>query len=133
MTMHVREMVNCGNSPRMAIVQDLTIAVARGDVAAVREVVADDVVWEVVGGERFEGREAVAGMVARMGERRVTDLEIGEVLSHGKVAASSGVRTLADGSREAFCDMHTFTSSAKTGKVRRVMSYVIELSDTESR
>lgn len=127
MTMRVRDMVNCGNSPRMAIVQDLTIAVARGDSAAVLDVLADDVVWEMVGGERFEGREAVAGMVARMGERRVAELEIGDVLSHGKAGTASGVRTLADGSREAFCDVHTFTTAAKTGKVRRVMSYVIAL------
>jgi hypothetical protein len=111
----------------MGTVQHLTIAVSRGDAGAVLELVADDVVWDVVGKEQFERREAVAGMVAWMGERQVSGLEIGDVLSHGKAGACSGVRTLGDGKKEAFCDVHIFSSAAKTAKIRRVVSYVIEL------
>lgn len=53
---------DCGNSPKNVFVQELTIALAKGDTKFILKNVTDDVRWNVVGDKVMEGKENLVGV-----------------------------------------------------------------------
>ncbi|EAD3642352.1 hypothetical protein AFX28_15160, partial [Listeria monocytogenes] len=50
-------------------------------------------------------------------------LEIYQVITHGKFASINGVISLTNGTKVDFCDVYTFSNTAKSGKVKEIKSY----------
>ena len=48
---------DCGNSPKNIFVQDLTIALAKGDSKFVLDNVTDDIRWNRIGDELIDGKK----------------------------------------------------------------------------
>ena len=55
----------------------------------------------------------------------IESLEIDQVITHGKFASIHGVLSLKNGETVDFCDVYTFSNTAKTGKVKEIKSYKI--------
>lgn len=121
----VHQEPDCGNAPRREVLKDLVVAIATRDSDVVDALIADDVVWTLVGGETLTGRGAVTDWVAAGPE--VDELTFGSVLTHGRGASVDGVHRLVDESETGFSHVLRFSSTAKTAKISGVKSYLIDL------
>ena len=133
--MEIRLPADCGNAPRIGIVNDVLVAWARGDRDAVSAWLAEDVEWNVVGGATYQGRRSV---LQTLPEVRPDTLAIHTTISHGRFAACDATLTFSGqgagshaGSYEAgstsLSVMVRFTSAAAaTGRIAQVRAYVVK-------
>lgn len=119
--------VDCGNAPRKQVLKDFNIAFAAGDVDAVLSIVHDDIVWDIVGERRVEGKAAMRATLEAMKDSRATELHIHHIITHGNQAAAHGVLTFEGGMKYAFCDVYVFAGFSKTAELRQITSYGLEL------
>lgn len=97
---------NCGNSPKMEFLKEFNIAFAKGDVALITESVTDDIVWNINGDKKIEGKEKFTVGLEKMKSEKVSELVLEQILSHGKEGAVSGIMKMQDGKRYAFSDLY---------------------------
>ena len=115
----------CDNAPRKQIVIDFTVAVLKGQSDIIEEYAHEDIIWN-----HLKEQKETAGLNALLSDpnhekEKIDSLEIFQVITHGKFASINAVITLHDGSKIDFCDVYTFSSAAKSGKVEEVKSYTL--------
>ena len=115
---------NCGNSPKMEFLKEFNIAFAKGDVAFITECVTDDIVWNIIGDKKIEGKEKFTMEFEKMKSEKVSELILEQILSHGKEGAASGIMKMQDGKKYAFSELYVF-QGAKGTKIKSMTSYVI--------
>ncbi len=118
--------IGCGNSPRMALIRDFNIAMATGDAEAVLAWLDDDVVWNLVGTKRLDGKTEIARWLEGEAASPPTALELETILSHGKFASASGTISWRDGTW-AMSAVYVFRSAGKTAPIVRIDSFLIKL------
>lgn len=116
---------DCGNSPKNIFVQDLTIALAKGDSKFVLDNVTDDIRWNRIGDELIDGKNNFAEALKKSKDNKTAQLTIHHVATHGKAGAVNGTSKLKNGKTHAFCDVYEF-SNAKGTAIKEITSYIIE-------
>jgi len=116
---------DCGNSPKNALVESLTIALLKRDAGAVLANVTGDVEWRIAGGPVLRGRDAVVRALREDAKDGIASIRIDHALTHGRAGAVSGRVTFRGGRGFEFCDVHEL-SNAKGTSVSRITSYRIE-------
>ena len=117
-------MVHCGNSPKMERVIDLTVALAAKDADSVKSIVREDFVWKTVGKEDFISFEDLSQKLAERPD--VTAINVENALSHGKGAMCEGTLSFEGGDVLCFCNVFTFSSTAKDALVKEAHTYFIK-------
>lgn len=117
---------NCGNSPKMTFLKEFNIAFAKGNLEFLIENVTDDIVWNVIGDRKIEGKERFTEQLARMKSEKAKELIIDHILSHGKEGASSGTIKMQNGKKYAFSDFYVFKNTKSTD-LKSITSYIIEI------
>ncbi|WP_347174256.1 nuclear transport factor 2 family protein [Polaribacter uvawellassae] len=117
---------NCGNSPKMEFLKEFNIAFAKGNVEFITESVTDEIVWDIIGDRRIEGKEKFREELEKMKSKKTTELIIDQILSHGKEGATNGIMKIQNGKKYAFSDFYKF-KGAKVAKIKSITSYVIEI------
>lgn len=117
---------NCGNSPKMEFLKEFNIAFVKGNVEFITESVTDDIVWDIVGDRKIEGKEKFREELEKMKSEKATELRIDQILSHGKEGATNGIIKMQNGKKYAFSDFYKF-KGAKGSKIKSITSYVIGL------
>jgi hypothetical protein len=117
---------DCGNSPRKVFLKDLNIAFAKGEPALIRDNVADDISWQLVGDQDIRGKDAFVDAVMRMRGDNLKALTVATIITHGKEAAVNGEWLLENGNTYSFCDLYTF-QGAKGNTIKSIASYMIEV------
>lgn len=117
---------NCGNSPKNEILRDLTIASVKNEQDFFMDWMADDVVWEIIGDQRIEGKGNFEETLIMKMKDKVTELTIENVITHGKTGAVNGIVKLENNQHFAFCDIYTFKTHSKQSKIQSIASYIIE-------
>ncbi|GEK88271.1 hypothetical protein SAMN04488100_11817 [Alkalibacterium putridalgicola] len=117
-------MVHCGNSPKMERVIDLTVALAAKDADSVKSIVREDFVWKTVGQEALISFEDLSQKLAKRPD--VTEIKVENALSHGKGAMCEGTLNFEDGDVLSFCNVITFSSTAKDALVKEAHTYFIK-------
>ena len=115
---------DCGNSPKNIFLQNINIALAKGDTQFLLGSVTDDIGWNIVGQKVFQGKESFGKALEEMNKDRVAEITIQHVSSHGKAGAVNGTTVLENGKKLAFCHVFEF-SNTKGSSVRQITSYVI--------
>lgn len=115
--------VNCGNSPRAAMLRDFNIAFAMGNIDALLAEMDETIRWEMVGDQTIVGKQAVGEALRKMIMEPTAKVEIKAIITHGKLGAADGSMVFADGTQIAFCDVYVFSSPAPTGKLKEMRSY----------
>lgn len=118
--------VDCGNAPRKEVLRDFNVDLVSG-VPSALDLLQEDVVWEMVGGQRLVGPGAVADALAEMIGPEPQELHIHYIITHGTTAALNATLTRADGSKLAYCDVYLFTGGARTARIKQVTSYRLPL------
>jgi hypothetical protein len=119
----VQKRVDCANSPKNEVLQELTIAMARGNEARVREFLTTSFEWLPVGRQPVAGVDAVCKALLHYGPASV--LIIQHVISRGRSGAVDGVIEFG-AKRRAFCNVFDFENS-KGNRVRALTSYSVPL------
>ena len=117
---------NCGNSPKMEFLKELNIAFAKGNMELITESVTDEIVWNIIGDKKIDGKEKFIEELEKMKSNKVTELIIHQILSHGKEGASNGIMKMQNGKNYAFSDFYKF-KGAKGMKIESITSYIIEI------
>lgn len=115
---------NCGNSPKMEFLKDFNIAFAKGNVEFLIESVTDEIVWDIIGDKKIEGKENFVEELKKMKGEKATELILDQILSHGKEGAANGIIKMQNGKKYAFSDFYIF-NGAKGSKIKSITSYVI--------
>lgn len=114
----------CDNAPRKEIVIDFTVAILTKQSNIIKEYAHESIILHQLKEQiKLEGLSSL--IIALQDDKpiEVDCVEIEQVITHGKFASINGVLLLADGSTVNFCDVYTFSSAAKSGKVKEVKSY----------
>lgn len=117
---------NCGNSPKMKFIKEFNIAFAKGNLEFLMENVTDDIVWNIIGNKKIEGKEKFTEELKKMKSEKVIELIIEQILSHGKEGASNGIMKMKNGKKYAFSDFYVFKNTKSTD-LKLITSYVIEM------
>jgi hypothetical protein len=117
---------DCGNSPKNIFVQEITIALAKGDSKFILSNVTDDIRWNIIGDQLIEGKEHLAEAVGEMKKDTVEVLTIRHIATHGKAGAVDGTVRLENGKLGAFCDVYEFSNS-KGSAITEITSYFINI------
>lgn len=115
----------CDNAPRKQILIDFTVAVLSEQSNVIKAHAHENIMWH-----HLKEQKETTGLDALLTElnneaKRVDSLEIYQVITHGKFASINGVISRSDGVKIDFCDVYTFSSAAKSGKVKEVISYTL--------
>lgn len=111
---------DCGNSPKKKVLNELIIAMANRNSEEVLPLFAEDSSWRIVGGRQLSGKDDVAGYVS--GFPQIAELEILNIITHGKTAAANGRILTQDGVLHEFCHMFLFVSAGKN-TLREITTY----------
>lgn len=117
---------NCGNSPKMEFLKEFNIAFAEGNVKFLTESVTDEIIWNIIGDRKIEGKENFRGELKKMKEEKTTELILDQILSHGKEGAANGIIKTQNEKKYAFSDFYTFNNT-KGKKLKSITSYLIEI------
>ncbi|MCM4157826.1 DNA-binding protein [Gramella sp. AN32] len=117
---------SCGNSPKMEFLKNFNIAFAKGDLKFISESVTDEIVWNIIGKLRIEGKEQFSQELERLKSEQAKELIIDQILSHGKEGAVNGIIELKNGKKYAFSDFYKF-KGAKGVTIKSITTYVIEI------
>ena len=117
---------NCGNSPKMEFLRDFNIAFATGNVEFLFESVTEEIVWNIIGDKKIEGKDNFAAELDKMKDSKATELILDQILSHGKEGAANGFIKMQNDKKYAFSDFYIF-NGVKGSKIKSITSYVIEI------
>ncbi|MHA6261089.1 hypothetical protein ACXYMX_14475 [Sporosarcina sp. CAU 1771] len=114
----------CNNAPRKQIVLDFTVAVLMKQNDVITEYADETIVWwNIKDNTKIEGRSSLSSAWQSTDNDLIDVIEIYQVITHGKFASVNGLISLTNGSKIDFCDVYTFSSAAKSGRVMEVKSY----------
>ncbi|MCG1028453.1 hypothetical protein [Virgibacillus halodenitrificans] len=114
----------CDNAPRKQIVIEFTVAILKQQNDIVKEYADESIIWyQLKDNKKIEGQSSLITILQDENKEIVDCLEISQVITHGKYASINGVLTLANGTKIDFCDVYTFSNTARSGKVKEIKSY----------
>lgn len=109
---------DCGNSPKNKLAQDIAVGLETNDLDA--DLLGDEVVWRTSDGQEIAGADAIIAALGKLAAPKKVSVD--HAISHGKVGASNGVTTTANGDAQGFAHVITFTSTSAK-KIARIESY----------
>ncbi|MFA1822736.1 hypothetical protein ACDX78_21720 [Virgibacillus oceani] len=114
----------CDNAPRKQIIIDFTVAILKQQNEIITEYADESIIWyQLKDNKKIEGQRSFITTLQVENKNDIDCLEIYQVITHGKFASINGVISLADGRKVDFCDVYTFSNTAKSGKVKEIKSY----------
>lgn len=119
--------VDCGNAPKKQLLKEFTIATLQNNEDFCLEWLRDDIVWDIIGYQRLEGKNEWLAGFKQTNLQEVRELQIHNIITHGNVASLNGTIIFDDGHMIAFCDVYSFSGFGKKAKIKKVTSYVIPL------
>ncbi|WP_299092340.1 nuclear transport factor 2 family protein [uncultured Metabacillus sp.] len=118
---------DCGNAPKKVVLKEFIIALAKKDISFILENVSDDILWNKIGCEKIEGKDHFAEALQQINDSPVWEIQISNIITHGRSGAVNGTLLLEDNRKLEFCDVYMFTSAGKNSKIKEMTSYVIEI------
>ncbi|WP_232696469.1 nuclear transport factor 2 family protein [Brevibacillus daliensis] len=119
---------DCDNAPKKNLLKELNIAFAKKNIAFIIEHLADDVFWNIVGYKLIQGKDNIAENLRQMKNSNVLELQINNIITHGKSGAANGIFIFEQKKSYAFSNVYVFSGSAKNAKIKEITSYVIAVS-----
>lgn len=112
------------------LLKEFNEAFMRNDLDFILENLSDDIVWEIVGDKKMNGKEEVRMAMQEMKTIQTLDMQIFHTIIHGNTAAVDGSMKIkkSSGGIESFgfCDVYEFNGFKKP-KISRMTSYVLPL------
>lgn len=119
---------DCGNAPKKRVLKELIIACAKKDFSVVTEYTAENIEWNVVNDAVVTGRDKVIQALENKLTKKIIQIEILNIITHGHTAAANGTVELEDHSVYSFCNVYRFVSPGKN-KLKQITTYVIKMGE----
>lgn len=117
---------DCGNAPKKRVLKEFIIAFAKNDIGFITESLSENVTWNLINECIIQGRDHVVKEVENKLTRKIVELEIHKIITHGYTAAANGSVKLEDNSFYSFCNVYAFVSAGKN-TIKEITSYVIKM------
>ncbi len=117
---------DCGNAPKKLFVKDFNIACVQGDIEGALQMITDEAVWKIIGGDTHTGRTEIEEYLKSFAGLNVLELRLDNVISHGDRCAANGI-LISESRKLAFCNVYRFSSHAKDAKIKHIASYELEI------
>lgn len=111
---------------RKILLRKINEAFAKNNSAFIIENISDDIEWTVHGDFMIKGKEAFTKKLQNMVSDEEFQLEIDNIITHGKEASVNGTMKSPNKEVYAFCDIYSF-SGFKKARIRKITSYVIKI------
>ncbi len=105
----------------MEFLKEFNIAFAKGNLEFIAESITDNIIWNIIGDRKIEGKEKFTEELEKMKSEKATELIIDQILSHGKEGATNGIMKMENGKKYAFSDFYKF-EGAKGAKIKSITS-----------
>ncbi|SOC81046.1 Ketosteroid isomerase-related protein [Salinimicrobium sediminis] len=113
-------------------IRDFNEAFSKNDQDFILNNMTEDIIWDFIGERKVEGKEAVKEFMKPMEKVETLELELEQIITHGRTAAANGRMKIREASGEiksfGFADFYVF-SGLKTPKVKKMTSYVVGLKE----
>lgn len=116
---------DCGNAPKKQFVKDFILSVVQNNDTFVTGNCTEDICWNMVGGQYFEGKKEVLEQLQRKRSDKVSELIIYRIVTHGYHGVADGVLKFANGKTVAFCDIYEFRASTNNAPIKSIITYAI--------
>lgn len=114
----------CDNAPRKQVVIDFAVAILTLQNEIIKEYADESIIWyDLKNNKKVEGQMSLINILQDEYKDIKDCLEIYQVITHGKFASINGVISLANGTKIDFCDVYTFSNTARSGKVKEIKTY----------
>lgn len=120
---------NTANSPKAEFYENWSRWFIENDVAKILDALDPDVEWEMVGEPLIRGIEEVRNAFfgqSHQVDHTMNEMQIDQIVSHGKNVCGWGTMQMSDGIRYRYCDILEFTSHKPDAKVKKVIAFVME-------
>lgn len=115
---------DCENAPKKKFLKDLIIAFATKDFLFVSQYTSEDIYWNIINDILIQGHEEVVKALEI--SSRISEIEILNIITHGKAASVNGTVKFEDNNISSFCNVYTFVSAGKN-TVKEIISYVVRM------
>ncbi|PLR73201.1 hypothetical protein [Bacillus sp. UMB0728] len=115
---------DCGNAPKKKFLYDFIMAAATNDFHFISEHASDDICWNIVNDNSIQGLEELANTLKAA--PKITEVEILNIITHGKTASVNGTVKFEDHHTDSFCNVYTFVS-AGNNTIKEIISYIIKM------
>ena len=92
----------------------------------------DDIIWNFIGEKTIQGKDEVRAFMKPMSNVQTLDLELLQIITHGRTAAVHGKMKIKEPSGEikhfGFADFYVF-NGFKSPKIKEMTSYVITIKE----
>lgn len=110
-------------------IRDFNEAFSKNDLDFILNNMSEDIRWNFVGEKPMEGKTAVKEFMEPMKNVETLEMEVLQIVTHGRTAAANGWMKIKEPSGEVknfgFADFYEF-SGLKNPKIRKMTSYVVE-------
>ncbi|MEK3731630.1 MULTISPECIES: nuclear transport factor 2 family protein [Paenibacillus] len=120
---------DCGNAPKKLLLRDYIVAWAQNNIEFIEKCISEEVCWDIIGDRRVLGKAGLRDTLQQKQTGHVTEIEISTIITHGSMGAINGTFRMDQGRISNFCHVFTFSSAGKNGKIKKIMTYMIEDED----
>jgi limonene-1,2-epoxide hydrolase len=124
--MKVQAPADASSAPRKQFLVDFNKAFAESNVDYIISHVSEDVVWEMVGDKKVQGKEEMRAELESMAEWVPDALTIHSVITHGREGAANGELSFPEDEKVAFCDVYKFADDVGN-TIQYMRSYGLNL------
>ncbi|MGY5851449.1 nuclear transport factor 2 family protein [Salegentibacter sp. F14] len=111
-------------------IRDFNEAFLKNDMDFIFNNMSEDIEWNFVGEKVIKGKEAVKEFMKPMRKVETLELELLEIITHGRTAAANGRMKIKEASGKiknfGFADFYVL-NGMKSPKVKKLTSYVVAL------
>lgn len=119
---------DCGNAPKKQCIRDFLVACANADIESAASMLEDGIVLTIPGQVSLAGKDVVKEQLRTDASRKkVTELVIDNILSHGDRGAANGILIFENGRKVAFSSFYVFSSHSKDAKIKEITVYSFTL------
>lgn len=117
---------DCGDTPKKQLVKDFNIAFAESNTEKILDIMTGDATWTLVGDNTYQGKDNIRVALEKMQIAEAKELKIDNIISNGNRCVANGTMVFADGVI-GFCDLYVFDSYARDAKIKKLVSYGVDL------
>jgi hypothetical protein len=118
---------DCGNSPKNLFLKKFTVALLNCEMKYIVKNTTDGIIWEKVGANTLNRKDNFIRELSNHKNKKPTLLQIDSIISHGKSGSVNGIMKFKEKHRLAFCNVYKFQGYADNIKVKKIISYIINL------
>lgn len=115
-------------------IRDFNEAFSKNNLEFILNNMSEDIVWNFIGEKVVKGKEAVRDFMKPMSKVETLELELLEIITHGRTAAANGRMKIKEASGEiknfGFADFYVF-DGLKMPKVKKLTSYVVPIKEEQ--